>query len=143
MCTGVYISVSYATYSRGKLLAAGFTAWEPTNRTASTGQAHVMPSPTIFHSFTYCVLPDIAQASHEMKAHIHTLKAALTEMLSRYKRSFSANRQQTDNEKDRTICHNAKVTRLYSLGPSLKISPHYTVYPYRFPLTFFIPARQM
>jgi len=81
-------------------------------------------SPTIFHSFTYCVPSDIAQACRAMKAHIHTLKVVLTKMLRRYKVSFSADLQQTDNEIDPTICrpiyHNDNDPDLYSLGPSLK-----------------------
>ena len=80
--------------------------------------------PTIFHSFAYCVLSDIAQTFHAMKAHIHTLKVVLTKMLRRYRGSFSADRQQTDNEKDpaiwQPICHNANDPDLYSQGPSLK-----------------------
>ena len=84
-------------------------------------------SPTIFHSFTYCVLSDIAQAFHAMKTHIHTLKVVLTKMLSCYKGFFFADLQQTDNEKGPTmcqpICHNTNDPDLYSLGPTLKSRP--------------------
>jgi hypothetical protein len=87
-------------------------------------------SPTIFHSYAYCVLSDIAQTFHAMIAHIHTLKVVI-KMLSRYKGSFSADRQQTDNEKDpaicQLICHNANDPDLYSLGPSLKSRPLHRV----------------
>jgi hypothetical protein len=48
---------------------------------------------TIFHSYAYCVLSDIAQTFHAMKAHIHTLKVVLIKMLSRYKDYFSADRR--------------------------------------------------
>jgi hypothetical protein len=68
-----------------------------------------------------------------MKAHIHTLKVVLTrtKMLSGYKDSFSADRQQTDNEKDPTICqpmyHKANDPDFSSLGPSLKSRPLHRV----------------
>jgi hypothetical protein len=64
-----------------------------------------------------------------MKVHIHasTLKVVLTNVLSRYKGPFSADRQKTDNEKDpticQTICHNANDPGFYSVGPSLKSHP--------------------
>ena len=88
-------------------------------------------SPTIFHSFAFCVPSDTAQSFHAMTAHIHTWKVVLTKMLSRYERSFSACRQQIDNEKDpricQPICHNANDPDLYSLGPSLKSRPLHRV----------------
>jgi hypothetical protein len=61
-------------------------------------------------------------------------------MLSRYKSSFSACRQQTDNEKDPTICqpicHNDNDPHLYSLGTSLESRPLHRVSEQIFPYIF-------